>query len=849
MGNTDIEAVLQSLTLEEKISLLAGANFWETVQVPGKVPSVKTSDGPNGARGADFTGGTPAACFPAASCVAATFDTAAAFKVGEALADETHSKGARCLLAPTVCIHRHPLGGRNFESFSEDPFLAGKLSSQIIQGVQSKGVAATIKHFAVNEQETDRFTVNETVSERALREIYLRPFEIAVKEAKPWAVMTAYNCVNGTHCDSNDFLLKQVLRGDWAWDGLVMSDWGGTNSTADAINSGLDLEMPGPTLRRKPADVIAAIQAGKTTKAAVDERVRRVLKFLDILKDPETPKEQAIDKPEVRALIRETAAHGAVLLKNANQVLPLSKEKVKGKKIAVLGLAKTPLAHGGGSASVNAHYKISPWDALQSALGDSAELSFSSAFHTQRLLSPINKDNTEVGTVTGLDGKPGWTIEWHDLKTDEVASTSHGFNESNLPLGTDEGFGKAINLIADFIPAESGAHYMGCTGLGSAHVYINDKLVFDQGGPCKDAMGFIFGALSEEEFTYDFTAGEKYRIVIKSDPPTGIKGLELLNDRPGIRLGFQLAGEHDKDLTSEAVENAKNADYALIFTGHDPKWETEGQDQASFNLPRQGSQDALIAAVSKVNKNVVVVNSTGVAVAMPWLDDISGLVQAWFGGQECGNSIADVLTGKTTPEGNLPISFPRCIEDAPAHGNFPGEYDAHGQLQVTYKEGVFVGYRHYDRLAGGGAAAAEVLNFPFGFGLSYTTFDFGELRVSPAPTSSSPFGAEYDILVEVSNTGAVGGGVLVQVYAGPKDPAAHECPVKQLVAFQKVRLQPGEKKAVSLKAAVRDLGFFDETKGKWVVPKGGYKFSLGRSAAELVKSVEVEVGEELVFDA
>lgn len=652
--------------------------------------------------------------------------------------------------------------------------------------------------------------------------------------------MTAYNLVNGEHCDSNDFLLKKVLRGDWAWDGLVMSDWGGTNSTAEAINSGLDLEMPGPTLKRKPADVIAAIKAGKTSEAAVDERARRVLKFLDILnvfEDPVAPKEQAIDKPEVRALIRETAAHGAVLLKNANDILPLSKEKVKGKKVAVLGLAKTPLAHGGGSASVNAHYKISPWDALQSALGDSAELTYSPGFHTLRLLAPINKDHTDVGTVTGLDGKSGWTLQWCDIATGEVQNTSHGFGESSLPLAPDDGLCKAITLTADFTPAQSGAHYMGCTGLGSAHVYINDKLVFDQGGACKDAMGFIFGALSEEEFTYDFEAGTSYRIVIKSSPPSGIKGLELLNDRPGIRLGFQLAAEHDRELTPEAVEHARAADYVLVFTGHDPKWETEGQDQASFHLPRAGSQDALIAAVAEANRNVVVVNSTGVAVAMPWLNDVSALVQAWFGGQECGNAIADVLTGKVTPEGNLPVSFPRRLEDAPAHGNFPGEYDAQGQLQVEYKEGVFVGYRHYDR------ADKSAVNFPFGFGLSYTSFDVGGLQVS----SSGKTQGEFDISVDVSNTGAVEGGVLVQIYAGPTE-IRQDCPVKQLVAFQKVRLQPGEtKKSVKLAAAARDLGYYNEDWGRWVVPKGSYTFYLGRSAADVVQSVKVDVAEELSY--
>ncbi|KAF3001645.1 hypothetical protein E8E14_002901 [Neopestalotiopsis sp. 37M] len=833
---TDIEAVLKSLTLEEKISLLAGQNFWETVPVPGKVPHIKTSDGPNGARGADFTGGTPAACFPAASNVAATFDLDIANRIGQALAEETQSKGARCLLAPTTCIHRHPLGGRNFESFSEDPLLSGKLASQVIQGVQSKGVAATIKHFAANEQETERMSVDEIISERALREIYLRPFEIAVKEAKPWAVMTAYNCVNGEHCDSNAFNFK-VLREEWGWKGLIMSDWGGTNSTAEALNAGLDLEMPGPTNRRKIPDVLAAIKEGKTSEKAIDDRARAVLEFIDRLKafeDPTIPPEQAINKPEHQALIREAGAKGCVLLKNDNGVLPLSKDKVKGKKVAVFGLAKTPLAHGGGSASVNAHYKIAPWDALQETIGDSAELVYAQGAHTQRILLPVGEDKA-AGSVVGLDGKPGFTLQVYDKDTQECEETTHGHPSSSIsPLGSKATLYKVLEFVGDFTPTESGSHYLGCTGLGLTQVYINDKLVHDQKKPSPDAMGFLFGAISEDEFTYPFSAGTAYRIKVRSMPPIDVPGLEILNGRSGVRLGLQMASEHDADLQGQAVALAKDADYALVFTGHDPQWETEGQDQASFNLPRKGTQDALVSAVAKVNPNTVVINSTGVAIALPWLGEVAGLVHAGFPGQECGNSIVDVVTGAVNPEGRLPMSFPKRLEDAPAHGNFPGEYNANGQLKVEYKEGVFVGYRHYDRIG------RDKVNFAFGHGLSYTTFATGNLRVSKKSET------EFSASVDVTNTGKTAGGTLVQLYAGNAAVSA-EHPVKGLVAFKKIRLAAGEKRTVELAVVARDLGFFDEARGSWVVPEGQYDFSVGESALDIIQTVKVAVEKELTF--
>ncbi|GKT86449.1 thermostable beta-glucosidase B [Colletotrichum tofieldiae] len=824
---TDIEAILRSLTLEEKVRLLAGRNFVETGDVPEKgVPAIKTTDGPNGTRGAAIDGSTKAACFPAACSIAATFDRALARKVGYALAQESKAKGARCLLAPTVCIHRHPLGGRNFESYSEDPFLAGKLASEMIQGCQSLGVSATIKHFVANEQETARTTVDETISERALREIYLKPFEIAIKEAKPWAIMSAYNLINGKHCDSNEWLLKEVLRGEWGWKGLVMSDWGGTNSVAEGIKAGMDIEMPGPPRIRKPAAVLDAVRKGEVTEDVIDERVRAILEWTEKLngfRDPAITVERAIDRPEHRALIRDAGARGIVLLKNDNNILPLTEDKVKGKTIALIGYAKDGLAHGGGSASVNAHYRLSPWDALHSALGDHVTFTYAKGAHKERLLPPISQQGN-VGKIVGLDGQPGFSRVFYEFGKEDAEPVSLP-NSAYSPLGSQESMWKTLDIVGDFTPFETGTHYIACSGIGPTQVWVDDEIVFEQEGNCADPMGALFLAANEPEIKHAFAAGKTYRLRIHSKPPTKI-GLEILEGRTGVRMGFALESDHDADLQGEAARVAAEADLAIVFTGHDPQWETEGRDQESFHLPC--GQDGLVGVVAKANKNTIVVNSTGVAVAMPWLDDVSALAQSWFPGQECGNAIADVLTGAVNPEGRLPVSFPARVEDAPAHGNFPGERDADGQLKVEYAEGVFVGYRHYDRVG------TEVLNFPFGYGLSYTTFSYANFQVAKKGDAAD----ELEVSVDVSNTGAVAGGAAVQIYAGKTERSA-DTPAKVLVAFDKVRLQPGERQTVALGVSAKDFASFDETERQWVVEAGEYSFYLGESAAKAIQTVPV----------
>ncbi|KAL2817127.1 glycoside hydrolase superfamily [Aspergillus granulosus] len=785
----DIESLLRTLSLEEKISLLSGQGPFETRAIPGKVPSVKVSDGPNGARGAGFVGTVSAACFPAASCLAATFNADLARRVGEALGEEADSKGVRCLLAPTVCNHRHPLGGRNFESFSEDPLLTGILASQVVQGIQSKGISATIKHFVGNEQETERKRVNTLISERALREIYLHPFEITVKEAKPWAVMTAYNKLNDEHCDSSKYLLKRVLRGEWGWDGLVMSDWGGTNSSAGSINAGVELEMPGPGRFRTVPAVLEDIEKGRVSETTIDGRVCALLRFLErvgAFQDSFQKVEQEIDKEEHRQLIREVSGRGAVLLKN-NGILPLSKAEVSGKRVALFGFAKTALAHGGGSAAVKAFYKVTPWAALQEAYGGTAEITYAKGAHTDRFLPPV----------------------------------------------TGDGKGRIIEFVADLTPLKTGPHYFGISGVGRTQLFVDENLVYEQPGQTADEMGFIFGLQVEGVAKHTLIAGTVYRVRIRTMPGAAAGGLKVLAGRPGFRFGMAVAAEHDADLLAEAVNVAKDADYAIVFTGHTEQWETEGQDQVSFNLPMNGSQDMLVSAVAAVNPTTIVVNSTGVPVAMPWVDSVAAVVQAWFGGQEAGASIADVLTGAVNPEGHLPVTFPKKLEDAPAYDNFPGTY-VEGHPTVKYEEDIFVGYRHYDRLP------KDKVNFPFGHGLSYSTFDYNMLK--PIEKHED----QLSICVRVKNTSSIAGGTLVQIYAGPAT-LSPSYPVKSLVGFARVMLEPGESQTVTLSIALRHLAYFDEQINKWVVRAGSYLFTLGRSVADPIETAILLIEKELVY--
>ncbi|KAI5236745.1 family 3 glycoside hydrolase [Aureobasidium subglaciale] len=817
-GWQDIPQLVARMTLDQKISLLAGKNFWETQEIPKLgVPSLKVSDGPNGARGAAFRDGPTAACFPASVSLAATFDLKLAYRVGKALAEETLTKGANVLLGPTVCPHRHPLGGRNFESFSEDPLLTGRLASQYIQGLQDQGVGATVKHFAVNEQETKRFTMNANVSEKALREIYLKPFEIAIKESNPWALMTSYNSINGKHADMNEHLLQTILREEWGYKGLCMSDWGGTNSTAESLKAGLALEMPGTARYYSERAINGNMAAGRLSEDTIDQRVEEILNLLALtgkFDNPESSAECAIIDPKHSKLIREAGADGIVLMKNEDHVLPLKSDKIK--RIAVLGLAKQCLAHGGGSASVNAHYKITPYEALSKVFEPDAALLYAEGAHMHRTLPVLSE------SLLDLEGRPGLTMTKYSLedpnKVDNVQTV-----QACRYMSLGQAPSSRVILEGTYTPRESGCHQLELGSIGFSTLSINGALVVCTEGDAVDPVAFLQGNAegTRESFTFEQGRSYLFKLEVRQSPNTS--GFLLLNGAMGISLGLMEQSIVGGDLLAPAVEAARNAEVAVVFVGNTTAWESEGRDMHSMNLPANGSQDKLVAAVAEANPNTIVVISTGVPVVMPWISSVKAVIQTWFPGQEAGNAIVDVLTGAVNPGGRLPVTFPKSLEDTPAYGNFPGDTE---KLQVDYTEGSFIGYRHYDHFP-------DTILFPFGHGLSYTTFEFSNgTLTSSLDVMHHEADPTFVVWVDVTNTGEVDGSEVVQVYMTPPASAAGSKTQRKLVGFSKLRLNAGETGSAHIAFTRDEFSEYDEASSKWVVEGGEHLVEIATSASK-----------------
>lgn len=432
--------------------------------------------------------------------------------------------------------------------------------------------------------------------------------------------------------------------------------------------------------------------------------------------------------------------------------------------------------------------------------------------------------------VKDVEGNPGFTWRMFDVGKSEPYKVTNGHPNSEVSIhDIMHVVDTSVELEGNFTAPEAATYYFTLTGLGPSKVTIDGNLLYEQKERSSDPMGFLLGGVSAPLVKFDLEAGKEYNILISSSPPEHVEGedLGILEGKVGVRLDHISATEYDKDVLTEATDLAKAADYAIVFTGHTVSWETEGQDQVGFHLPKDGSQDRLVSGVAAANPNTIVVNSTGVAIAMPWLDQVKGLVQAWFPGQEAGNSIVDILTGAQNPEGHLTCTFPKKLEDCPAYGNFPGDYQGR-QPTVNYAEGVFIGYRHFDTLP------ADKVNFPFGFGLSYTTFDFSD------PTVSATSKDSWNFSIKVSNTGSVEGATAVQVYVG-NSTRQPETPIKTLAGFKKQTLAPGASAVVEVPVQARDFASWNEKQHEWVVEAGEYIFSVGRNAADLVGSSKVSV--------
>ena len=801
-----IDSILDQMTLEEQVSLLSGADFWTTVPVERLgVPKIKVTDGPNGARGAgSLVAGVKATCFPVGIALGATWNPELVSQMGAALARQAKSKGAAVLLAPTVNIHRSGLNGRNFECYSEDPMLTAELAVAYIDGVQGEGVAATIKHFAGNESEIERQTMSSDIDERSLREIYLPPFEQAVRRAGVMAVMSSYNRLNGTYTSEHHWLLTKVLREEWGFDGIVMSDWFGSHSTEETINAGLDLEMPGPA-RDRGEKLVAAVREGKVEAATVRAAARRMLLLLERVGAFESKPdltERAVDLPEDRALIRRLGAEGAVLLRN-DGILPLAKTSLD--PIAVIGPnAASARVMGGGSAQIAAHYTVSPLEGIRAALANANSISHAVGCRHNRLIDVFKgKITVEYFKGRGCKGNP--------LHVETVDKGEFFWFE--LPSGELDPADFSARMKMQFVPEESGDHVFGMTNAGLARLFVDSALTVDGHEGWTRGENYFGTANDEQRGSVTLEAGRAYAVTVEYEPSIASgEGINLIAIRFGVEKPL---GEADIEA---AVETARNADLALLFVGRDGEWDTEGLDLPDMRLP--GRQEELIERVAAANTNTVVVLQTGGPVEMPWLGKVRAVLQIWYPGQELGNAVADVLFGDVEPGGRLPQTFPKALTDNSAITGDPAVYpgkDGH----VRYAEGVFVGYRHHD------THAVEPL-FPFGFGLGYTRFSWAEPRLSAGEMGSEGI----TVSVDLTNIGDRAGSELVQLYVRSLETKV-ERPDKELRAFAKLSLQPGETGTAVLKVLPRDLAYFDVETGAFRAEPGDYQLVVAANAADI----------------
>ena len=697
-----IEDVLNRMTTEEKVAIIHAQSKFSSAGVPRLgLPEIWTTDGPHGIRPEVFwdqwdqAGWTNDSCvaFPALTCLAATWNPEMARLYGKSIGEEARYRKKDVILGPGVNIYRTPLNGRNFEYMGEDPYLAARMVVPYIRGVQENGVATCVKHFALNNHEVNRHNTNVVVDDRALYEIYLPAFKAAVQEGGTWAIMGAYNLYKGQHACHNKYLLNDILKKEWGFDGVVISDWGGTHHTMEAIQNGLDLEFGTWTNglaggAKKAYDnyhlalpYLRLIREGKVGTDELNDKARRVLRLMfRTTLNPHRPLGSMLSEAHYGAA-RRIAEEGIVLLQNKGGLLPIDLSRAK--KIAVIGEnAIKMMTVGGGSSSLKVQHECTPLEGIRRRVADSVEVVFARGY---------------VGDVSG---------EYNGVTTGQ-------------------------NLRDDRTP-------------------------------------------------------------------------DVLRD--------------------EAVRTATQADYVIFFGGLNKSagQDCEDADRAGLSLPY--GQDSLIAALAKVNKNLIVVNVSGNAVAMPWADDVPAIMQAWFLGSEAGNAIAAVLTGDVSPSGKLPFTFPAKLEDVAAHSlnAYTGERKR-GIVDIEYKESIFVGYRWADK-----HTDKEPL-FPFGHGLSYTTFDYGKPRVDAK--SMFPDG-KVTVSVRVKNTGKRTGQETVQLYVSDKK-ASLPRPVKELKGFQKVTLAPGEEKEVNFIVTREALSFFDDRKHAWVAEPGTFEALIGASATDI----------------
>ena len=791
-----VRDLLSKMTLEEKVDMLGGVEgFYIRPSERLGIPKIKMADGPLGVRNYG-----KATAFPAGIAFAASWNKELTQRYGEAVGKEARSKGVHIMLSPGVNIYRAPMCGRNFEYYGEDPYLASRMVVAYINGVQSQGVVATVKHYAVNNQEYDRHTVSSDLDERTLREIYLPAFRAAVEEAHVGAVMNAYNLVNGVHCSQNEHLLKEILKGDWKFDGLVMSDWSSTYNGVAAANAGLDLEMPSGAYMNRDT-LLPAIKSGKLNVATFDDKVRRMLRvmfrfgFFDREQlDPTLP----LYNPDSRLVALQAAREGIVLLKNKGDILPLDRTKLR--SIAVIGPTAHPaVTGGGGSSQVQPFRSVSFLDGIIAVSGEKIKVLYSpgvsndieSLFRTSEFLSPSRTNELVRGlkgeyfTNRDLSGTAGITRIDRRIRFDWGESAP----ASGMP---PDDF--SIRWTGKIRVDSDGEYQFFVQGDDGFRLFVNGQIIIDewrdQGATLKEAkLSLKAGTLANVKLEYyDHTGNAQVSF--------GWSKVVLPRD-------------------AEAIKLAAQSDVAIICVGFNATTEGEGFDR-NFALSKE--QQELVKEVAKVNeKTIVVVTAGGNVGVSDWVDDVASLLHTWYPGQEGGTALAEILFGDVNPSGKLPATFEKRWED---NATFNSYYAV--DKKVSFKEGVFVGYRHFD-------AKDIEPQFPFGFGLSYTTFAYKNLRIVPQTAGKKPIASAS---VEITNTGARPGAEVVELYVGNLRPKVSR-PVKELKRFEKVWLKPGETKTATFELDESAFAFYDVPNKQWTAAPGAYDILIGSSSKDI----------------
>ena len=819
----NLDDLVRRLTLEQKVALLTGEDFWSLCAEPEiGLRKLLMSDGPAGVRGTTWDERDTSLLFPNPTALAATWDPAQVRRAGALMGAQARDKGVAWHLAPNVNLHRSPLGGRHFECYSEDPVLSADVAAAFVEGVQSVGVASTVKHFIGNESETDRMSYDAEIDARTLHEVYLPPFEAAVR-AGAWSIMAAYNSVDGVSMTDNEPLLTGLLKDCLGFDGAVVSDWFATRSTAVSANAGLDVVMPGPQGPWGEA-LVEAVRTGEVPQTAIDDKVRRILRlaartgYLDGFGRPAPAAGPAATPDDAEAQIRDLAARGMVVLRNERNdrdahvgdapLLPLDPGSVS--RVAVIGPNAALLtAQGGGSAHVNPRHVISPLTGLSAAFGPGVAIEYAEGVHTRRLLAPITPE-----TATDPEtGRQGLRVDFLDTAGDvlrsELRQASRFVFMGDLPSGT-----AGIRVRADIAIAEPGTHQFSVSGIGRFQLTVGDLR----------AAGITLAPSEGGDVVEGLVKPPEHRIEMELESGT-VRAEAVASVDPNLPIAMfglhhGVPGPEADELFAAAVAAARAAEVAIVVVGTTDEIESEGFDRTDLKLP--GRQDELVAAVAAVNPRTVVVVNAGAPVEMPWREQVPALLWAWFPGQEGGSAIADALTGAVEPGGRLPTTFPAAATDAPVLSTQPVDG------KIRYAEGSMFGYRGYEKA---GTAPA----FPFGHGLGYTTWSYEEI------TAAQNTGGDIEVLVRVRNTGARTGREVVQIYLtgegdGGTDP-------RRLVGFGSTLAAPGEHATVPITIPARALARWDQGERRWRVHAGPRDLIASRSAADPRIRTRVEVAE------